>query len=122
MSNELSKPSRGTFTKVQKSVVHSALEHGKLQPQAVEVEEAVLGALMLEAKALNEVIDLLKPEIFYKEQHQRIMAAIQELFNNNGAIDILTVTDQLKKKGELEMVGGAFYIAQLTKGCFGRQY
>ncbi|MES2836797.1 MAG: replicative DNA helicase [Bacteroidota bacterium] len=89
-------------------------EHGKLPPQAVDLEEAVLGAMMLEKKPLNEVIDILSIESFYKESHQKIYAAICILFQNNEPIDILTVTSQLKKSGELEIVGGAYYITQLT--------
>lgn len=91
-----------------------ALEHGKLPPQAVDLEEAVLGAMMLEKDAVNDVIDILKPESFYKEQHQKIYAAIQDLFQRSEPIDILTVTTELKKRGELEFVGGPFYITSLT--------
>lgn len=90
------------------------LEIGKLPPQAVELEEAVLGALMLDKDALTNVVGILKPEAFYKEAHQRIFSAIQVLFANHQPVDILTVTQQLKKTGELEIVGGAFYITQLT--------
>ncbi|MDN5200010.1 replicative DNA helicase [Fulvivirgaceae bacterium BMA10] len=87
---------------------------GKLPPQAVEMEEAVLGALMLEKDALTAVIDILKPENFYKDAHQEIYKAIVTLFNNSEPIDLLTVSNQLKKDGKLELVGGAYYITQLT--------
>ncbi|MEY3343709.1 MAG: replicative helicase [Bacteroidota bacterium] len=87
---------------------------GKLPPQAVDLEEAVLGALMLEKDALSAVVDILKPECFYKEAHRHIFACIHGLFNAAQPIDILTVTHALKKKGELELVGGAYYISQLT--------
>lgn len=89
-------------------------EHGKLPPQAVELEEAVLGALMLEKEALNTAVDILQPQSFYKEAHQKIFAAIQELFIKSEPIDILTVTQELKKRGELDLVGGAYFITQLT--------
>ena len=89
-------------------------EHGKLPPQAVDLEEAVLGALMLEKDALTAVIDILKPEIFYKDSHQYIFAAIQRLFSKSEPIDILTVTHELKSSGELEIVGGPYFITQLT--------
>lgn len=92
----------------------SYLEAGKLPPQAVELEEAVLGALMLEKEAVNDVIDILAPSSFYKESHQKIYSAIFELFKNSEPIDILTVTEQLRKNGDLEFVGGPYYIAQLT--------
>ncbi len=87
---------------------------GKLQPQATELEEAVLGAMMLEKEALSTVIDILKPEAFYKPAHTSIYRAIVDLFNSSEPIDILTVANQLKKNGELELAGGAYYISQLT--------
>jgi len=89
-------------------------ELGKIPPQAVDLEEAVLGALMLEREAVNEVIDILKAESFYKESHQKIFSAIHELFQRSEPIDILTVTAELRKMGELDIVGGAYYISYLT--------
>lgn len=91
-----------------------ALESGKLPPQAIDLEEAVLGALMLEKEALNDVIDILSPQSFYKEEHQKIFSAIIELFQLGKPIDLLTVTETLKSRGELDFVGGPFYISQLT--------
>ncbi len=90
------------------------MDIGKMPPQAVELEEAVLGALMLEKDALTNVIDILKAEAFYKEAHERIFAAIERLFTRSEPVDILTVTQELKKTGEIELVGGAYYITQLT--------
>ena len=87
---------------------------GKLPPQAVEIEEVVLGALMLERDALSNVIDILHPESFYKEAHKSIFEAILDLFNNSEPVDIKTVTHQLRKNGKLELVGGAYFISQLT--------
>ena len=87
---------------------------GKLQPQATDLEEAVLGAMMLEKESLSNVIDILKPEAFYRPAHQSIYRAILDLFNNSEPVDLLTVTSQLKKNGELDMAGGAYYISQLT--------
>src|SRR6201996_69877 len=87
---------------------------GKLPPQAVDLEEAVLGALMLEKDALSSVIDILKPEVFYVDKHQRIFNAIHVLFEKSSPVDILTVTAQLRQQGELEMIGGAYYITELT--------
>jgi replicative DNA helicase len=97
-----------------KPTVFKGLETGKLPPQAVDLEEAVLGAMMLEKEALNDVIDILKPESFYKESHQHIFEAIGQLFNNSEPVDILTVTQELKNNGKLDMVGGPYYISQLT--------
>jgi replicative DNA helicase len=87
---------------------------GKLPPQAIEVEEAVLGALLLEKDALTSVIDILKPESFYKEAHQKIYLAVLELFDRSEPVDLITVVNQLRSKAELEFVGGAYYITELT--------
>lgn len=87
---------------------------GKLPPQALDLEEALLGALMLEKEPLANVIELLKPESFYKESHQLIFKAIQSLFIASEPVDLLTVNNQLKKTGELELAGGSAYLAQLT--------
>lgn len=99
-----------------RDTMHQALggEMGKLPPQAVDLEEAVLGAIMLEQSAVNAVIDILKPQSFYKDSHQRIFSAIIHLFQKPEPIDILTVTHALRKSGELELVGGPLYISQLT--------
>src|ERR1051325_7993176 len=96
------------------TVSQQLFEIGKLPPQAVDLEEAVLGALMLDKDALTNVIDILQPKSFYKEAHNRIFGAIQRIFQRSEPIDILTVTQDLKKSGELEIVGGAYYISQLT--------
>jgi len=90
------------------------LELGKLPPQAVDLEEAVLGALMLDKDALSNIIDILKPQTFYKEANQLIFAAIQDLFSKAQPVDILTVTQELKRTEKLETVGGAFYVTNLT--------
>ena len=90
------------------------LEHGKVPPQAVDLEEAVIGAMMLEKDKLAAVIELLKPEVFYKSEHQMIFGAITRLFSQVKPVDILTVTDELRQSGELELVGGPYYIAMLT--------
>jgi replicative DNA helicase len=87
---------------------------GKLPPQAIDLEEAVLGALMLEKDALSSVIDILKGEVFYDTRHQKIFNAIHLLFEKSSPVDILTVTAQLRQLGELEMIGGAYYITELT--------
>lgn len=87
---------------------------GKLPPQAVDLEEAVLGALMLEKEALTNVIDILHPDSFYKDAHKIIFQAIRHLFERSEPIDILTVTNELKRTGELDIVGGPYYITQLT--------
>lgn len=90
-------------------------EIGRLQPQARELEEAVLGALMLEKDAYSLVSDILKPDSFYDPVHQTIYRAIVNLAVQQAPVDMLTVVEQLKKEGELEIVGGPVYIAQLTE-------
>lgn len=95
-------------------IQESSMQLGKLPPQALELEEVVLGALMLEKSALTAVIDILKPEIFYKEAHIKIYESMVMLFNKSEPVDLMTVTDQLRKNGTLEIAGGAYYIAKLT--------
>jgi replicative DNA helicase len=92
----------------------NADEVGKLPPQALDLEEAVLGAMLLESTAVNAAIDVLKSDSFYKEAHRRIFSAIADLFQKSEPIDILTVTQALRKSGDIDLVGGAYYIAQLT--------
>ena len=91
------------------------LEKGKLPPQALDLEEVVLGAMMIDKKGVDEVIDILTPESFYKEIHQNIFDAIFKLFQKSEPIDLLTVSNQLKKDGTHEKVGGDFYLISLTQ-------
>jgi replicative DNA helicase len=98
----------------QSSVKPLGLEIGKVPPQATDLEEAVLGAVMLEKDAILEVIDILQPDSFYKEEHQKIYSAIIDLASANKAIDLLTVTEELRKKKQIDEVGGPVYITQLT--------
>lgn len=86
----------------------------KLPPRDTELEEAVLGALMLEKDAYTEVCDILKPESFYEPMNQKIYEAIQQLGTFQRPIDMLTVTEQLRANGNLEDVGGALRISELT--------
>ena len=88
--------------------------YGRIQPQAPEVEKAVLGALMIDKDAYVEVCELLRAESFYEPRHQKIYAAIQQLNVDEKPVDLLTVTERLTKNGDLEEVGGPSYIAELT--------
>src|SRR5689334_11716964 len=88
--------------------------YGKVPPQAKDLEEAVLGAIMLEKNAFDAVVEILKPECFYVEAHQRIFRAMQSLTHKSQPIDILTVAEELRSKEELEMVGGPYYVTRLT--------
>jgi len=92
-----------------------ALEKGKIQPQAIDLEEAVLGAMIINKKGVDEVIDILSAETFYKEAHQYIFEAIEQLFKDGQPIDIPSVSQRLKKNGKLDLAGGDFYIIQLTQ-------
>jgi len=98
----------------QKSAIIN-LESGKLPPQALDLEEAVLGAMMIDKKGIDDVIDILHPEAFYKESNQRIYKAIMILFETSQPVDLLTVSNQLKTQGDLDFVGGDFYLINLTQ-------
>lgn len=91
------------------------LEKGKLPPQALDLEEAVLGAMMIDKKGVDEVIDILQSDAFYKDAHKHIFEAIFQLFTDSQPIDLLTVSAQLKKNAKLELAGGDFYLIQLTQ-------
>lgn len=92
----------------------STNELGKIQPQAIELEEAVLGALLIESKAYQEIEDILTPNDFYSEKNQIIYKAIVSLSVKRNPIDMLTVVQELKSSGELDVIGGPLYIADLS--------
>lgn len=87
---------------------------GKLPPQAMDIEEAVLGAVMIESNAIIEIAGFLRPEHFYDEAHKEIYRAVLELFASSSKIDMRTIVMHLRKSGKIELVGGAFRIAELT--------
>ncbi len=89
-------------------------ELGKIPPQSVDIEQAVLGAMMLEKNAVTDTIDMLHPQSFYDPKHQYIYNAIRELFGSSSPIDLITVSEKLRQKGELEASGGAAYLSLLT--------
>lgn len=88
--------------------------NGKIPPQAMDLEEAVLGAMMLEKSAPEKGLSVLKEDYFYSDAHRLIFKAIAELFSKSKPIDILTVTAELRRQGNIELSGGAFYVTQLT--------
>lgn len=92
----------------------SPMMFGKLPPQARDLEEAVLGAIMIDKNAIGEVVDVLKPDCFYDDRNRMVYEAILELFEHSEPIDLLTVTEMLKKQGNLETVGGPYYLTELT--------
>jgi replicative DNA helicase len=89
-------------------------DFGRLPPQAIELERAVLGAIMLNKNVINEIVVILNVDSFYDTKHHFIFKAIFDLFKESKPIDLLTVTNQLKSKNELEIAGGAAYISTLT--------
>lgn len=105
---------RKTFARKSAAADSNVLDFGKLPPQAKELEEAVLGAIMIENNAINEVIEVLNEDAFYVDAHRAIWRAVKSLYEKRAPIDLLTVTEQLKKNGELDTVGGPFFVAQLT--------
>ena len=92
----------------------NTLVYGKIPPQSKELEEAVLGAIMLEKAAFDTVVELLKPECFYVDAHQRIYRAMQGLAAKNSPIDLLTVVEELRTREELDIVGGPYFVTKLT--------
>ena len=95
-----------------KSIDNTTYAH--LQPQALEVERAVLGALMNDRDAYAVVCEILSPESFYEQRNQLIYSAIRDLSIAEKPVDVLTVTDELERQGSLDKVGGAIYIADLS--------
>jgi replicative DNA helicase len=93
----------------------SSMVYGKIPPQATELEEAVLGAMMLEKDKMAEVLEIIQsPDCFYVNAHQKIYASVRSLFDKGMPVDLLTVTEELRKTGELELVGGAYFLTKLT--------
>ena len=85
----------------------------KIPPQNIEAEQSVLGGILIENEAINRVMEILAPEDFYREAHRKIYHALIELSERDEPADLITTTNELRKKGELEMVGGASYLAYL---------
>ena len=92
-----------------------ANELGKLPPQALELEASIIGALMIEKDAFSSITDLLRPESFYSDQHRHIFEAVQALSAKDAPIDVLSVAEQLKLAGKLELAGGVLYLSDLTR-------
>ncbi|GBU07469.1 replicative DNA helicase DnaB [Bacteroidales bacterium] len=105
---------KSNYTSNRSKKAETTEESGRLQPQAREMEEAVLGALMIEKDAYSITSDILRPESFYDKTHELIYSAIQDLASQQKPIDMITVVEQLKKRGDIETIGGPFYIAQLS--------
>jgi len=101
-------------TRRKSSIDLSTMVYGKIPPQARDLEEAVLGAVMLEKSAFDTIIEILKPECFYVDAHQEIFKSFQNLAQKSTPIDMLTVVEELKTNGKLDEIGGPYYITKLT--------
>lgn len=99
-------------TRAQIHALHQ--QAGRVPPQAVELEQAVLGAMLIEPEAIPRALEILTPEAFYDGRHQRIFRAIIRLFEQNRGVDLLTVTEELRRTGELEQAGDTIYLSELT--------
>ncbi len=110
----MNEPEKRSRKRTSTTLPGESVIQGKLPPQAPDLEEAVLGAVMLEKDSLTEVLQILRPHHFYTDAHQEVWTVIRSLFEAGKPVDILTVTQQLRQEGKLEAVGGAFYITQLT--------
>jgi len=93
----------------------TSLVYGKIPPQAPDLEEAVLGACMLEKDAFAQVLEIIQSaDCFYVDAHQKIYGAMRRLFDKGSPVDLLTITDELRKSSELEIVGGTYFLTFLT--------
>lgn len=99
----------------QKNVVSFIEEHGRIPPQALDLEESVLGAVLIDKDAAHHALDILKPEMFYRAAHMLIFESVLRLFTKMEPIDTLTVVEDLRKAGHIDEVGGPAYVAQLTR-------
>jgi len=97
------------------AVAQEAQLDERLPPQSIDAEMAVLGAILVEPTAVSKAIEILDPSAFYRRAHQKIFAAAVSLFERNEPVDVVTVTEELKKNNELDEVGGAYYIAELAR-------
>ena len=87
----------------------------RIPPQNLEAERAVLGSILISEEALNEVVELIKPEDFYDRRHSAIFNAVVELFNARMNVDLVTISDSLQKSGKVEEAGGASYLPELVE-------
>ncbi|MDZ7347127.1 MAG: replicative DNA helicase, partial [candidate division KSB1 bacterium] len=92
-----------------------AEETTRIPPQAMEAENSVIGAMLLSAEAVNTAVELLDETCFYKEAHKKIFMAALALHEKNLPVDVLTVANELEKRGQLEAVGGHYYLTELVE-------
>lgn len=92
----------------------SSLDGGRIPPQNIGFEEAVIGAMLIDQKCLTDLLGMLDPEVFYRPQHRLIFQAIKDLYHEGSPVDILTVAEKLRKKGELEAAGSEYSLIELS--------
>lgn len=105
---------RKTTTKTETNIDSLTAIYGKMPPQAIDIEKAVLGALLIQSEAVFNIMDILKPESFYDPIHKEIFESILNLATNHKPVDIITVAHELKSRDKLDIIGGEFYLADLT--------
>lgn len=103
----MSERKRQTFTQ-------TFLEHGKIPPQCIDIEETVLGSILLDGNSIDKVINILRPNTFYKEAHHLIFQGMIDLMSESKPIDLMMLTNQLKINGTLELCGGPYLLSQLA--------
>ena len=101
-------------TKTNRPSTQMIPDFGKVPPQSIDMEEAVLGAIMLEKEAVITILDILRPDYFYKEANRKIFKAVLDLSTKECPVDLFTVTEELRAQGELDIIGGPVYLATLT--------
>ncbi|MEF8815723.1 MAG: replicative DNA helicase [Salinibacter sp.] len=102
----------GKQQRKQAEAIHE--QSGRVPPQAVDVEKSVLGAMLIEREAIPQVIEILPSEAFYEAKHQKIYAAIQDLFERGNPVDLVTLTEEMRRRDNLDAIGGAYYLTELT--------
>ncbi|AER40748.1 MAG: replicative DNA helicase [Flavobacteriales bacterium] len=103
------------ITEKDRNFRYDFIKNGKIPPQALDLEEAIIGSMMIDKKGLDEIIDILFPEVFYKIEHQEIFRSIQKLYHNSKPVDLYTVSNQLRKDEKLEFIGSELYLIELTQ-------
>lgn len=89
---------------------------GRIPPHSIEAEQSVLGAMMINKEAINTAVEIVRPDDFYKEANKEVFQAIISLFNANEPVDLITLTEELRRRGTLENIGGITYLANLSGG------
>ena len=89
--------------------------HEKIPPQSIEVEQAILGAMLLDKEAIGKAVEIIEKDSFYRDDHQKIFSAVVDLYDKNQPADIITVSDELARRKELDNVGGRVYLLELTE-------